>query len=89
MNPEELLVLVQGLIENRLSGLDQCAHLCHWDGELRLMSTNHTGEPHPVFMNFGSPELINGLTNQQWDKLLFSLSHFYTRRNQCPKPRKP
>lgn len=76
MNPEQLLLEIEDLMEQaRRIGI-QSAHLCHYDYSLAIRRADHSKVPHPVLYKFTRRELYEGLTPKQWNELSRKVLNF-------------
>lgn len=58
-------------------------HVCLFDCKLQVLRTTHTTKRHPIFATYTHTDLIQGLTHQQWHRLIVKLLPYFKDHNQC------
>lgn len=78
MNPETLATKAGVAIDGRPVSCCFYYHICHWEGRLQCLPTNHTQNEHPVFMTLSKTQLAYGLTSHEWLHLSRILFNHYS-----------
>jgi len=68
LTERELEEVGQGLLDTKLA-VDAGYHICAEMGIVKVRSTNHSPDKHPIFKRLCAADLSQGLRPAQWEKL--------------------
>jgi len=85
MNPEKLLDEVSNLLADAHRIGLVTAHLCFFKNKLFVGHPEHTRAAHRIFLPLNFNHIVNGLTQDEWNRLSIKLCYFFERDKKCEK----